>query len=215
MKKFFNFGATLLLVLTMSGCVEINEDYDFSKLNMEEITIGDEFIAPIAKVTTSIADMELGDWADILPDGNVQKAAPLTEITFEQNYPISGGIDQSIIDMLTAQGQLYLLVDIENYTPVFFECYAHFLDAEGNVVNDPLGLLEIQAGTNESAAESRIEIEITADDLKSIANAASVSVYFKTNILEYIPDEDDVVVLTFKTKKSGGISLNGSDFIPF
>ena len=124
-------------------------------------------------------------------------------------------IDQSIIDMLTAQGQLYLLVDIENYTPIFFECYAHFLDAEGNVVNDPLGLLEIQAGTNESAAESRIEIEITAEDLESIANAASVSVYFKTNILEYIPSEEDVVVLTFKTKKSGGISLDGSDFIPF
>ena len=152
MKKFFNFGASLLLALTMSGCVEINEDYDFSKLNTEEITIGDEFVAPIAKITTSIADMELGDWADILPDGDVQKAAPLTEITFEQNYPISGGIDQSIIDMLTAQGQLYLLVDIENYTPVFFECYAHFLDAEGNVVAQTT-TAETTSATHASMAE--------------------------------------------------------------
>lgn len=211
MKKLFYFGAILLLSLCMGGCIEINEDYDLTKISKENITIGDEFIAPIAKVTTSIADMNLGDLGDIediFPKNSVMKAAAEDSvIAFEQTYPIVGAIDQSIIDMLTAQGDLYLLVDLENYTPIFFEGYARFHDAEGNVVCDPLGTIQIEEGTNEVAAASRLEIQITAADLNAIGTAKSISVYYKTNIASYTPKAEDVIVLTFKTKKTGGIAL--------
>ena len=201
----------MLFAMAVSGCVKVNEDYDFEKLSSEEITIGNEFIAPIAKVTTSIADMNLGDFENMFPKDNlVQKAAANEEvISFEQTYPISGSIDQSIIDMLTAKGDLYLLVDLENYTPIFFEGYARFRDAEGNVVCDPLGTIQIEEGTNEVASESRIEIQITEGDLQAIGMAKSISVYYKTNIASYTPKAEDVIVLTFKTKKTGGISLGG------
>lgn len=206
MKQIIRLAAIVLLPLAVCSCVEINEDYDLNNIDTENITIGNEFVAPIGKVTTTIEDMLEGN-ITINPQSDAQMAGSAV-VTFEQTYPISGGIDKSIIEMLTAQGELYLMVDIENFTPIFFTGEAKFLDAEGNVVCDPLGKIEINEGTNESASLAKIEVQITAEDLTAIGQAASVNIYYSTNLTTYTPSAEDKLVLTFKTRKTGGLSLD-------
>lgn len=206
MKRILYIGFALFFTVAVSGCVKVNEEYDFANLDTENITIGDEFIAPIGKITTTIEDMKSGN-ITINPQGAVE-ATSSTVVTFEMNYPISGGIDQSIIDMLTAQGELYLLIDVENYTPIFFESNIEFLGADEEVVCSPFESVQIAEGSNTDASKNRIEVDITAEDLQAISSASSVSIYYKTNLISYTPTAEDKLVITLKTRKSGGLSLN-------
>ena len=51
-------------------------------------------------------------------------------------------------------------------------------------------------------------MQITAEDLAAIGQAASVNIYYSTNLTTYTPSAEDIVVLTFKTRKTGGLSLD-------
>ena len=210
MKKFFQTIAMLFFSVAMIGCVEINEDYDISKINKEEITIGNEFIAPIAKITTSIADMHWG-LEDEIPteDDNAQKeAAGSAVVEFTKSYTINGAIDQSVIEMLVANGGLYFRAEVENYSPIFFEADVQFNDTKGYAVCSPINKLLIAEGANEAATTSRVEIEITAQDIQAIGSAHSVQISLRTNLFEYTPKSEDKIVVNLKAKKTGGLSIS-------
>ncbi len=203
MKRLALILSSLFMVMGMSGCMEVNDDYDLTEINTDNITIGDEFIAPIGKVSTTLADMMAMD----LKTESGRQAVDSEVVSYCGTYEY-GTIDPEIVEALTASGDLYLILEVENYTPIFLSGYVEFLNENDEVVCAPVERVNIAAGSNDIASTSSIEVEISTEDFIAMASASKIYLEYSTNAIGYEPTDDDIVVITIKTRKTGGITLD-------
>ena len=193
-----------LASITMTSCVD--KSYDLNKLEDSDITIGDEFIIPIGKMSLFVPDL----LSKINP-GDLYKAAGLGFITEEiiTDYPLEFALDKEIVDKL-AGGKQLIITDVENPIPdcIEFTASITFIDIQGNRVkmfeNVKLNPITVKDG------RTIIETEMTPEMLDQMTSTEKVSVKFiaKINLDEiYSVNLDKTLIINLRVKHSGGIKL--------
>lgn len=151
-------------ILTLSSCVD--KEFDFSKIDDSDITIGDSYSIPVGNVGVDLADVfdaiesEDGSQEFVVPD------------SFASDVNIGAGFDQSIIDDILNTDAMTMDVVIANpLEDVEMNLTLSFIDEDGN---------EIVIVDNEYVGTdaTTLTIDITEELLNQIANSGTINYSF-------------------------------------
>lgn len=199
MKKLFTFiFASSILLFT--SCVD--KDFDLSKVNDDNIVIGDEFIIPMGNIKFKLEEF--------VNSSVITKAANMAMLpnNFEQTYEISTGLDQGVLDAITSSGSQSIKAYVINPTELAFRIKISFL--ENNEDSTPLVLVNHSInGSGTDGGKTEIRRDITKEDLEKAARSTMVKVEFSvTGINKPISiTSDDNIEINIKIIRKGGIKL--------
>jgi len=212
-------GLTVLLYAVLAaGCVKVDRDYDFSKLNDGTIVVGDVFRAPLANITFSIDDIfdDLDAYVsklgfDPLQIGEVP--IPLN-ITSELKYDIGEPIGESIYDMINSDGTLTLMVSGENSMPVYYGITLRFVDYRGAFgepgnIRFSLDPIEVQPAADGQPAKVEAKIGLTQEQLELICFSDGIWVELTSSVSNVVFNRGDNLRVALQLEKIGGIEIDG------
>lgn len=195
MNKIYTFLAVSALMF--SGSCSVNNDYDLSNVQTDDIVIGDEFVVPVGTVSISLDEL--------LADNAVRSTVTYdVPETFGYECEISAGIAEDIVDVLTENGEIILGLTATNPTELNFTATLSFVSATGESTVCFEGL-EFTANAQVSA-----DIEIDEDMLNAISGASymTISCVRGAGCPEQITvDSDTTIDIAITITKTGGISL--------
>lgn len=209
----------LLCSAVTAGCVKIDRDYDFSKLNDGEIVVGDVFRAPLAsKISFSIEDMftDLDAYVRLLGFDPLQIGElpiPL-DITSELKYNIGEPIGESVFDMLNSDGTLSLIINGENSMPVGYGITMRFVDNRG-IYGEPgnvrfaLNTIEVQPAEEGQPSKIEGKIELTPEQLELICFSDGIWIEIHSSVSRVVFNRDDSLLISLQLEKIGGITIDG------
>lgn len=212
-------GALVLLCSAAAGCVKIDRDYDFSKLNDGDIVVGDVFRAPLAsKISFTIEDMfaDLNEYVRRLgfdPSQIGEVPIPL-DITSELRYDMGEPIGESVFDVLDSGGTLSLIVNGGNNMPVGYGITLRFVDNRG-VYGEPgnvrfaLDTIEIEPSADGQPSKVEEKIEITPEQLELICFSDGIWIEIHSSVSTVVFNRDDSLAISLQLEKIGGIRIDG------
>lgn len=189
----------LLSAFVLSACVD--KDFDLGDINTDELTFGDEFIAPIGNIELKLSDvLDFGD--NRLKSGAVPVLIPEE---FSSSFNLNGGFDQGIVDALTSSGSQSIEAEIIHSIPnVKLLLNLSFLNGEEQttVIKDqPLA---------SGGGKTSVSVDITKEMMAKVATAQALAIEFKVREganQSVMLDPNDAIIVNLKLKRKGGLKF--------
>ncbi len=204
-------------ILSVQGCdrsIDLSNGFDSS------ITIGDYFAKKLTTQRFILEDLvtieEIIEMNNLDPDttwetlGESEEPLLIPDITFGPFEMDRLGISEREIELLTGTGKLYIAVKAVSSLPMDIDIIIEFFTPRGTVRihDDPITIHGIDNGGGTDPEADDLRIEITADDLRSLAEATGIGGNaFQEKDLRVKIRRDAYMELSFLVEKTGGIEL--------
>lgn len=217
MKIQTRVSVLLLTAVLFVGCLEVDPDYDLSNAKWGDVVIGNRIEAPLVYADIQIVDLVDFDaikaanpgigadsWDDFegmsirIPD------ITLPELEFEVD------IDESIIETLTSEGELWLNITASSSLPFDLEITAIDFVYPGGRLDGFTETITVTGTDNGSTGQpSTSRHEITADLLRSISEATALEgTIHNTTTENMIFRKNTWLKFSIGIEKTGGIRID-------
>ena len=188
--------AILLLGGSFSGCVK--PEYDLSKIDTDNISVGDEIVVPVGSIEI--------DFQSFVPgSGSSETTIPGTFET--QTFNIGSGFDSGIFDNLDENTPYIVTANINNCFSEPILVSVSFKDESGET---SIVLCDEELIKGSGQNPTGLSVTLTTDDFRRIVEAAQIDVNITTidkQPKEVSIDRNGKIPFTLSVRKTGGIKL--------